>query len=144
MGTPISRGPDPAGDGDRAQGPNKAVVRRLVEEVVGDGRLDLLDELCTPEAAAATRRWVAPFRGAFPDVKMEIVALVAEAGVVVGHFRCSATHLGRWQGHAPTGRRFEAVDEIYFFTFHNGRIASAWGLEDNERRTAQLGLSPPQ
>ena len=45
---------------------NKAVVYRLVEEVMNAGRLDVLDVLYSPLMAAAARRWIAPFREAFP------------------------------------------------------------------------------
>ena len=37
------------------------------------GRLDVLDVLYSPSMAAAARRWVAPFREAFPDVTMKVV-----------------------------------------------------------------------
>ena len=105
------------------------------------GRLDVLDELYTPVMARAAERWIAPFRDAFPDVQMEIVQLVAEGDTVVARFRCSGTHLGAWRGHPPTGRRFERIDEVYFFTITDGRISAAWGLEDAERRLRQLGLT---
>jgi hypothetical protein len=32
------------------------------------------------------------------------------------------------------------VGEVYFFTIDGGRITSAWGPEDNDRRTRQLGV----
>ena len=118
----------------------KAVVRRMIDEVMNNGNLDAIDELYSPAMAAGARRWIAPFRDAFPDVHMEIVALVAEGDTVVGRFKCSATHLGTWQGVTPTGRRFEGVDEVYFFTVADGRIAGAWAIEDNESRKAQLGI----
>jgi predicted ester cyclase len=70
----------------------------------------------------------------------EIVSLVAEGDTVAARFRCSGTHLGEWHGRAPTGRRFRDVDEVYFFTIRDGHIASAWGLEDNDRQRRQLGL----
>ena len=120
--------------------PHKAVVRRLVDEVMNDRRLDATDELCTPAMARRWRRWVIPFQASFPDMRMEIVELVAEGDTVVGRFTCSATHAGDWQGHAATGRRFENVDEVYFFRFENGRIAEAWGIEDTLDRLGQLGL----
>jgi predicted ester cyclase len=119
---------------------NKAVVRRLIEEVVNHGRLDVVDELYTSAMARAARRWIEPFRVAFPDVRMEIVALIAEDDEVVGRFRCSGTHRGVWRRHQPTGRRFERVDEVYFFELHAGRITRAWGLEDTQARLEQLGL----
>jgi predicted ester cyclase len=104
-------------------------------------RLDVLDELCTPSMARRWRRWVTPFQAAFPDMRMQVVRLVAEGDTVVARFTCSATHTGTWMGHAPTGRRFEGVDEVYFFDFEDGRIARAWGLEDTFARMQQLGLT---
>jgi predicted ester cyclase len=120
---------------------NKALVRRLVEEAVNPGNLDALEEVATGEFAVAARRWVGPFRGAFPDFKMEIADLVADSDKVAAHFRCSGTHLGQWMGHPPTGRRFQDVDEIYIFRVHDGKLAGAFGVEDNLARMRQLGLS---
>jgi predicted ester cyclase len=121
--------------------PNKATVRRLIEEVFNGGRLDLVDELYAPELAHAARRWIAPFRASFPDLHMEIVELIAEGDKVAGRFVCSATHLGAWLGHPPTGRRFERVDEVSIFTLRDGRIVHAWALEDTLARLRQLGLA---
>jgi predicted ester cyclase len=120
---------------------NKATVRRLIAEVLNAGRLDVIDELYAAELAAGARRWIAPFRASFPDVHMEVVELIAEGDKVVGRFRCSATHLGEWLGHAPTGRRFERVDEVSIFRFRDGRIVHAWSLEDSLSRLRQLGLA---
>jgi predicted ester cyclase len=120
---------------------NKAVVRRLVDEVLNGGHLEMIDELCAPRLAPAVRRWIAPFRASFPDVHMEVVELIAEHDTVVGRFTCSATHLGDWLGHAPTGRRFERVDEVSIFRFRDGRIVQVWSLEDTLGRLRQLGLA---
>ena len=120
---------------------NKATVQRLIAEVLNGGRLDVIDQLYAPELAAGARRWIAPFRASFPDVHMEVVELIAEGDKVVGRFRCSATHLGEWVGHAPTGRRFERVDEVSIFRFRDGRIVHAWSLEDSLSRLRQLGLA---
>ena len=119
---------------------NKDVVRRLIAEVLNAGRLDVVDELYAPTLAPRAKRWIAPFRASFPDVHMEVAELIAEEDKVVGRFTCSGTHLGAWRGHAPTGRRFEAIDEVYIFRFSDGRIVHAWGLEDTLGRLEQLGL----
>lgn len=119
---------------------NKAVVRRLVEEVLNAGRLAVIDALYAPELAEEARAWIAPFRTSFPDVQMEVVDLIAEGDTVVGRFICSGTHLGEWRGHAPTGRRFEAVDEVGIYRFRDGRIVATWGIEDNLGRLEQLAL----
>jgi predicted ester cyclase len=119
---------------------NKAVVRRLVDEVLNGGRLDVIDELYASELAAEARAWIAPFLASFPDTRMEIIDLVAEGDRVAARFVCSGTHTGEWLGHAPTGRRFERIDEAGFYRFRDGRIVESWGVEDTLRRLEQLGL----
>jgi predicted ester cyclase len=119
---------------------NKALVRRLVDEVVNARDESVLDELADGDVAAAARRWIGPFRAAFPDFRMEIVRLVAEGDLVAAHFKCSGTHRGEWRGHAPTGRSFEAVDEVYMFEIVGGRLRSATAIEDNLTRMHQLGF----
>ncbi|MGR7026182.1 ester cyclase [Geodermatophilus sp. URMC 62] len=117
---------------------NKRLVARAVTEVINRGNLAAVEELYAPDIAAAAREWVAPFRTAFPDVRMETVALVGEGDTVVGHFRCSGTHTGRWMGRRGTGRAFRDVREVYWFTVRGGRIVDWWGLEDNDDRRRQL------
>jgi predicted ester cyclase len=120
----------------------KSIVRRFVDEAVNGGREELIDELFTREMAGWVRDWFGAFRRSFPDINMRTVELVAEGDTVVGRFACSATHRGEWRGHAPTGRRFEDVEEVYFFSFQGDRISAVWGLEDTLDRFHQLGLEP--
>ena len=119
---------------------NKLLIQRLVEEAANQGHLGVLAEVADGEFAQAARRWVGPFREAFPDFSMEIVDLVAEEQKVAAHFRCSGTHLGEWMGRPPSGRRFQDVDEIYIFRVRNGKLTDATGVEDNLSRMRQLGL----
>ena len=58
---------------------------------------------------------------------------------MVGRFWCEGTHLGRFMGLEPTGRRMR-VNEVFFFEFENGRISRMWGLEDTWERLRQLGV----
>ena len=120
---------------------HRTAVRRLIDEVINAGRLEVADQVCTPDFSPQVREWVTPFRTSFPDVHMRTIALVAEGDQVAGRFTCSGTHRGAWLGHPPTGRRFEDVDEVYFFRFQDGLIAEAWGLEDNASRLRQLDLT---
>jgi predicted ester cyclase len=121
---------------------NKLLVRRFVEQAVGQRNIDIVDEVVAEEFAPIAKRWVRPFQSAFPDFEMRIVELIAEGPKVVAHFRCSGTHLGDWLGVAGTGRRFEHVDEIYVFGIEGGKIVSAVGVEDNLSRMRQLGIGP--
>ncbi len=119
---------------------NKELVRRLIREAVAERDLEVLDELASGQFAQIAKRWIEPFEGAFPDFQMELVDLIAEDDKVVAHFRCSGTHSGEWLGLAPTGRRFENVDEIYIFKVHDGKLVSAYAVEDNLDRLRRLEL----
>jgi predicted ester cyclase len=119
---------------------NKELVHHLVEEVVNQSNEAALDDVASGELADAARRWIGPFRAAFPDFRMEIVDLIAEDDKVVAHFKCSGTHRGEWRGRAPTGKRFEGVDEIYIFRVEGGRLRGAVAVEDNLDRMKQLGF----
>lgn len=119
---------------------NKRLVHRLIE-IVNDRDFESIDEVATGQIARDARRWVGPFRESFPDFQMELLDVIAEGDKVVGYFKCSGTHEGEWRGHAPTGRRFESVDEVYIFRVDNGKLASALAVvEDNLTRLTQLGL----
>jgi predicted ester cyclase len=118
---------------------NRALVRRFVE-IVNSGDLTDLDEVADAAFAEGARRWIAPFRGSFPDFRMDVVDVIAEPGKVVGHFKCSGTNQGEWEGAPPTGRRFEDIDEIYIFRVEGGKLAGALAaVEDNVKRMRQLG-----
>jgi predicted ester cyclase len=119
---------------------NKLLVRRLIDEAVAKHDVDVLDELASEEFAQSAKRWVLPFQSAFPDFKMDIVELISEGETVVAHFKCSGTHRGAWLGVRATGRRFENVDEIYIFRVRDGKLVSAFGVEDNLTRLRQLGI----
>lgn len=119
---------------------HKLLVRRLVNDVVNQRDLDALNGVAAGTFVRTARRWISPFRQSFPDFSMEIVDLLAEGDKVVAHFKCSGTHEGEWLGHSPTGRRFEAVDEIYIFRVENGKLVAAFAVEDNLTRLQQLGL----
>jgi predicted ester cyclase len=120
---------------------NAGLVHRLIE-IVNAGDLDALDEVATGEIAEEARRWIGPFRESFPDFRMKVVDVIAAEDRVAGYFKCSGTHEGEWRGHAPTGRRFEGVDEVYIFAVENGRLSEALAVvEDNLTRLRQLGLA---
>ena len=119
---------------------NKRLVHRLVE-IVNERDFGSIDEVATGQIASEAKRWVGPFTESFPDFRMEVVDVLAESDKVVGYFKCSGTHQGEWRGHPPTGRRFEAVDEVYIFRVEDGKLASAVAVvEDNLTRLRQLGL----
>lgn len=118
----------------------KALLRRLIDEVINHGRLEVVDELFSPQLAAAARHGFTAFRAAFSDWHMELVDVIAGDDKVVGRFHCSGTHTGPWLGIAPTGRRFQQVDEVAILRVQDGRFVDYWALEDTAGRLQQLGI----
>src|SRR3712207_6461908 len=92
---------------------NKALVRRLVEGINAGDIDGTVDELFAPRAVRRVKLLFTEFYKAFPDWREEIVELVAEGNTVAGRFRCSGTHLGKFLGEPPTGKRME-VEEVFF------------------------------
>jgi predicted ester cyclase len=110
-------------------------------EIVNGRDFDSIDEVASGAIASEARRWIGPFRDSFPDFHMDVLDVIAEDDKVMGYFTCSGTHRGEWRGHPPTGRRFEAVDEVYVFRVEEGKLAAVVAVvEDNLTRLRQLGL----
>ena len=120
---------------------NKAMVRRMVEAINAGNEAVFVEEAFAARAARRVGRLFAEFRAAFPDWREEVVQLVAEGDTVAGRFRCSGTHLGEFQGEAPTGEKMD-VREVFFLRAEGGRLVEFWGLEDSLGRMRQLGLLP--
>jgi predicted ester cyclase len=116
-----------------------AMVHRLVEEVINGCRLEVVEELFSPELATRVAQGMAGFRAAFPDWREEIVDLITDGEKLAVRLRCSGTFRGEFMGAAPNGGRQE-VDEVAFLRIRNGRFIEYWVLEDNLARLRQLGL----
>lgn len=87
----------------------------------------------------------------FPDVRMNIIDLLADGEWVVARCQFSGTHRGVAQfphhggllvGVEPTGRRFE-VEHIHMFRMQNGLIIDHHATRDDVGMFQQLGLLPP-
>jgi predicted ester cyclase len=100
---------------------NKAVVRRLIEEVYNAGNLDVVDELVAPDVFnhPAVRehqhgidsfkhviKWVRTFSS---DGYYDIDDTIAEGDKVAVRMRHSGTHTGSVRGIPPTGKRFSVL-----------------------------------
>ena len=122
---------------------NRALVMRLVDEVINGQQLNGVDELFAPHLAGPVRQAFASFRAAFPDWRETVVETVSEQDRIAVRFRCTGTFRGdgAFMGLDPNGRRQE-VDEVFFLRVDGGRFVEYWGLEDNLERLRQLGAVP--
>jgi steroid delta-isomerase-like uncharacterized protein len=136
---------------------NKALVRRLFDEVWNTGNVALVDDLLAPDfvdhAAQMGRgdptrdgfkTQVRLFRTAFPDGRSQIEDLIAEDDRVVARWTDGGTQRGEWMGVPPTGKRV-TMSGIDVYRIEQGRIAEFWCSEDELGLLRQLGaLQPPE
>lgn len=133
---------------DRAE----AVTRRLFEEVINHGRLDLIDELVaedavehealpisTGELRSDLRAWLTALRSAFPDYHVDLEDVIVQGDKVVVRERITGRNLGPFLGIPPTGRPI-CVDGIDIVMVSGGRVVEHWGLTDSQAMVRQLGL----
>jgi steroid delta-isomerase-like uncharacterized protein len=131
---------------------NKALVRRLVKEVIGGGNLALVDDLVTPDyvyqapgmeiaGPEGIKRVFAMLRGAFPDWREDIEQLIAEGDRVVFHVTGRGTHRGDFMGIPPTGKAV-AMDGIDIVRVEGGKLAEHWAVFDQMGMMQQLGVIP--
>jgi steroid delta-isomerase-like uncharacterized protein len=132
---------------------NKAVIRRLIEEVYNEGNLDVVDELMAPDifdhAAVPEHQhgidgfkhvmeWV---RDIGPDTHYAIDDTIVEGDKVAVRMTQSGTRTGTLKGILPTGKSF-SVDYVHWFRLADGKVAELWAVRDDLSRLQQLGLIP--
>ena len=134
---------------------NKAVVRRLYDDVFTAGNVTAADDLLAtdyvgydpPNSPTAMRgpaalKQVAERTGlAFPDRWFTFEALIAEGDAVAARVTLAATHTGQFLDAAPAGRRVEITGTVTYRRA-NGKIVASWGNWDNLGLLRQLGLLP--
>ena len=119
---------------------NKAVVRRLWEEVWNQNDVAVCDEIFDAEYADHERSFVPVLRAAFPDLHFRIEDMVAEDDRVVTRHRLTGTHRGEFMGIPATGRAV-SVQGIWIHRLKEGRIVEGreWGAFDRLTMLEQLG-----
>jgi steroid delta-isomerase-like uncharacterized protein len=130
---------------------NKAVVRRLFDEVINRGQLATVDELLADNVVFGGRggkvavqgiegfkRIVTMLRTAFADYTFTIGDEIAEGDKVVARFEATGRHEGNYLGIPPTGKQvtYSAVD---IFRLSDGKIEEVWSLSDQLDLMQQLG-----
>lgn len=133
---------------------NKAIVRRFYEEVMNNGRVELLDELMdedfddhgealfgSPQGREVIKQGIIATHSILPNLHVTIEDMIAEGDMVGvrGTMRC--THQGEWLGVTPTGNEL-TWKGIAMFRFSNGRLMQRWFNSDGLTIMQQLGLVP--
>jgi len=133
---------------------NKAIIRRIVEEIQNRDNLALIDELLAPNFVNHTpapglppdregiKQLLSMFRAAFPDGSMTIEDMIAEGDKVVSRKTYRGTHQGEFLGIPPTGRHI-TIGLIDIMRLVDGKVVEHWNIGDDLSMLQQLGVLPP-
>ena len=131
---------------------NKAMVRRIYDELWNERRLGVADEVIAegavnydtglapmpfgPEEMKATVRMVT---AAFPDNRHEVDEVMAEGARVVLRCTLTGTHEGPFMGIPATGRKIE-ITEIHIYRMEDGKAVEHRVGRDDLGAMRQLGV----
>jgi predicted ester cyclase len=130
---------------------NKATMRRVFEDALGKGNLEIIPELVAPEYKIISplgveakgpegfRDMVVAFRTAFPDLDIQIENIIAEGDYVALHYNMSGTFQGDFTGMKPTGNPFSLPGAV-FVRLSDGKEVEAVGFFDVLSFYQQLGV----
>ena len=134
---------------------NKALIRRMVEEILNRGNLEVADKIFTPDYVLHDRAspeevhgpegfkgFVGVFHNALPDLHVTIEDQIAEGdNKMVTRYRVSGTHRGDLMGLPPSGKRvtFEGVGVT---RTSDGKFVESWEHYDALGLMQQLGVVP--
>ena len=79
------------------------------------------------------------FRTAFPDLKVDVVHLIADEDNLAFAYEITGTHQGDFQGIAPTNKPIKARG-VQISKFKDGKIVERWGSSDVLGILTQIGL----
>ncbi len=133
---------------------NKAVIRRLFEEVYNGHNMDVLDELVAEDvvnhsAVAEHQRGIEGFKHVMewgyalsPDARYELLDMIAEGDMVACRVRVGGTMQGEMFGVAPTGKGFSA-EHVHWHRVADGKLVERWAVRDDLGTLIQLGIVDP-
>jgi steroid delta-isomerase-like uncharacterized protein len=116
---------------------NKALIRRVFEEVIPAGEPAAMRELFAPDfldhdplpgqpaGVEGAEYVVATMHTAHPDLRFTIDGLVAEADLVAVRWTMRGTNSAPLLGRPPTNRSVE-LSAIVMFRIADGKVAERW------------------
>lgn len=134
---------------------NKAIARRWVEELWGQGHVEVADEIIaadysvhdsgTPNRSGGIegeKYAVAMYRNVFPDLWFSIEDMIASGDRVVICHTAHGTHRGDLMNIPPTGREV-AITGVSILRIESGKIVELRITWDRLGMFQQLGIIPP-
>jgi predicted ester cyclase len=144
---------------------NKALVRRLYDELYNKQNLAVIEELIAPNyvghwdspsnvpasaeyqlSLEELKQFHSQLSTTFPDLHYTLELQVAEGDLVVNRGTFSGTHKGEYRGQKykgipPTGKQVTWT-ETMINRIADGKIVELWSNEDDLGRLQQIGALP--
>lgn len=132
------------------QAANIALYRRFIEDGVGIGRLETIEEVLAPDIELPTLAGMAEttptglkqanqvFRAAFPDLHGSIEQVFAFGDWVAARVTWTGTNTGDFMGQPPTGKTV-SITELEIVRCQGGRVVDLRQVSDLASLMAQLG-----
>ena len=134
---------------------NKTIARRVREEFISTGDMDLADELLAedfvyygpgmlPEVRGREpfKQTIAAFRAAFPDLTERIDEQFTDGDRVISRFTTRGTFTGELMGIPPTGKAFTTTNGMDICRIADGRVVEVWAMFDALAMLQQIGAIP--
>ena len=133
---------------------NIEASRRFIEQGFGQGRLELLDELCADEFVShdpmagdqdvdAVKQTISGYREAFPDLTFTVEDIFAADDKVVMRWSGVGTFEHEFMGLQPTGESGDPVKGISIDRYDDdGKLAETWGQWDTLTLMRDIGAIP--
>lgn len=133
---------------------NIQTSRRVIEEAFGEGRLEILDELCADEfvdhdpiqgdrGLDDVKQTISDYRAAFPDLEFTVEDVFAAEDKVVIRWSAQGTFENEFMGQEPTHEKGDPIHGIGIDRFDaDGRIAEAWAQWDVLTFMRLIGMLP--
>jgi predicted ester cyclase len=135
---------------------NIEVVRRVFDEVLNEGHLEVATEVTTPTAlvhvpfehpgdgSSGLQKIASSLRKGFPDLHIEIEDIFAVDDKVVARWKTARQrHTGEYRGLPPTGKEVW-VTAIQIFRLQDERIVEFWLELDQLGAIRQMGVVAPE
>ncbi len=122
---------------------NKALIRRLVEEVWNAGEETAIARYFHPDLREEVTKHWRELLAAFSDVQVTVEDMIAEGDKVAARLVVSGTHdRGPFAGQPPRGKRL-TWGSFRFYRVAEGKVAETWAMQDRLSLMQQLGLVRP-
>ena len=137
-----------------AEDRKRNVAKRWFGPLWSEAKLEIADEIVDQKYAPdwiqidakgpdQVKHEVLYFRSVFPDLKYEIIDMVAIKDRVWVRYKGIGTHMGNAWGFEPTGRSVEFEGVTILYLSQEGKIIDQWGAFCFYDILTDLGLVPP-